>query len=169
MMNAKFVAAGFVAVLLLILTAVVAFTLGKSMTSQKLAVNTPVPTVLPQAPQVGYIEGSLSYPSEVIPEEMQICAETLQRQKVTCTTEHIQIDIENGYGLGYNLEVPAGNYYVYAFLPSNTNQKAYYNEFVTCGLKASCPSHVPIEVIVAAGETVKDINPHDWYDTEPQL
>jgi len=41
--------------------------------------------------------------------------------------------------------------------------KAYYSEFVTCGLSVNCPSHKPIPVAVKTGETVNDIDPQDWY------
>jgi hypothetical protein len=63
------------------------------------------------------------------------------------------------------LELDPGSYYVYAQLPGDP-YKAYYDEFVTCGLKFGCPSHKPIEVVVKAGVNLTAINPHDWYDDE---
>lgn len=127
---------------------------------------TPVVTLAPQATK-GAIEGSLSYPSETIPTQMQICAETLENELVECTTEHIQVTSPQGTALGYRLEVDPGEYFVYAYLPDNPKQKAYYSDFVICGLLASCPSHEPIAVSVEAGEIVSGINPHDWYVITP--
>lgn len=112
----------------------------------------------------GIITGSLAYPSEFIPEDMFVCAVNQQSGEETCTSNHLATT-EEPYGVNYRLEVPAGIYLVYAQLPSQS-QKAYYSEFVTCGLSAECPSHEPIPVEVGAGETVNNVDPHDWYVSE---
>src|SRR3989344_4824591 len=123
---------------------------------------TPTPTQ--QLTQTGTIEGSLSFPSEGIPQDLQVCAETLLGVQFECTPTHIQ-DSKYTYGSGYKLELPPGKYYVYALVPSfKSDYKAYYNEFVTCGLSINCPSHKPIEVEVSAGATVSNIDPRDWYN-----
>src|SRR4030042_3802184 len=93
-----------------------------------------------QADEKGIIEGSLSYPSEGIP-EMKICAENITNKKLACTTDRIQ-NKKYTYGTGYKLEVPAGTYRVYASLldaqkigaNAFENYRAYYSEFVTWGL-----------------------------------
>ena len=41
-------------------------------------------------PKPGVIEGSLSYPSEFIPDDMTICAENLATQKIYCTSKHLK-------------------------------------------------------------------------------
>ncbi len=41
--------------------------------------------------------------------------------------------------------------------------RAYYSDFVTCGLNVNCPSHQPIAVEALAGKTVT-ADPHDWYN-----
>lgn len=123
---------------------------------------TPAPTEV--LTQTGTIEGSLSFPSEGIPQDLQVCAETLIGVQFECTLSHIQ-DSKYTYGSGYKLELPPGKYYVYAQVPSfNSNYKAYYSEFVTCGLSINCPSHKPIEVEVSAGATLNGIDPQDWYN-----
>lgn len=122
-----------------------------------------------QTEEKGVIEGSLSYPSEFIP-EMKICAEIPKSGEKICTTDQIKSG-RFANGVGYRLEVPAGTYQVYATLSdakkigadSFENYRAYYSEFVTCGLSYGCPSHVPINVAVKAGETVSKIDPTDWY------
>jgi len=87
----------------------------------------------------------------------------LQGQTIACTDSHIK-DSKYTFGEGYLLEAPIGQYRVYA----NTNDilfyKAYYSEFVTCGLSVNCTSHKPIVVEVKKGETTKNIDPQDWYN-----
>lgn len=113
---------------------------------------------LNQNQEIGYIEGSLSYPSEGIP-NLKICAEDINNsEKKICTEKNIE-DKKYTYGKGYILEVPPGKYYVYV----SSNRKVYYSEFVTCGLNANCPSHKPITIEVVSGQTVTNIDPQDWY------
>ena len=124
----------------------------------------PVPTVAPSptpAPQTGTIEGSMSFPSEGIPDYIEVCAENQSTKEVFCTSEHIQ-NSKYTYHIGYTLDVPAGTYLVYSLDP-NANYKAYYSEFVTCGLSVDCPSHEPIPVEVKAGITTSEVDPQDWY------
>ena len=120
------------------------------------------------APTTGTVEGSLSFPSEGIPSEMKICAEDTSTKKKYCTKKHIQNE-KYTYRVGYKIEAPAGKYLVFAYLPSGSDgypadYRAYYNEFVTCGLSVDCASHKPIVVTVKAGKTTSDIDPQDWYD-----
>lgn len=124
----------------------------------------PAPTAMASptpAPQKGTIEGSMSFPGEGIPDYIQVCAENQATKEVLCTNEHIQ-NQKYTYGIGYKLEVPVGTYYVYALDP-NANYKAYYNEFVTCGLSVDCSSHTLILVEVKAGQTTSGVDPQDWY------
>jgi hypothetical protein len=121
---------------------------------------TPVPTN-----ENGTIEGSLSYPSEGIPENMTVCAESNDLEDPICTSAKIT-DAKYTYGKGYKLEVPAGTYLVYAKLDGQ-EYRAYYNKFVICGLLASCTDHTPIEVKVTANQTTSKIDPQDWYNSKP--
>ncbi len=138
-----------------------------------------VPESMPQIPEGsteesllaslnGTIEGSLNYPSEFIP-PLEVCAENISTKEEFCSYERIG-DEKYMYGIGYKLEVPEGDYQVFARLyqpEENMDEmigyKAYYSEFVTCGLEYDCPSHNPNVVKVTSGETVSDIDPHDWY------
>lgn len=123
----------------------------------------PSTTSMPKT-KTGSIQGSLGFPSSGIPDEMEICAENQITNQTYCTDEHLKGD-EFQYGFGYNLEVPEGNYFVYAQIP-NDAYKAYYSEFVTCGLKYECPSHRPIAVTVTADSVTKNIDPQDWYNND---
>lgn len=104
---------------------------------------------------LGSITGTLGYPSEKLPSNMKVCAQNIDTIEEVCTSEKD--------GTMYSLDVPEGAYYVYANVPPDT-YKAYYDEFVTCGLNASCPSHTKIKVDVKAGLVTKNINPQDWYN-----
>ncbi|MDQ5951317.1 MAG: hypothetical protein QG639_594 [Patescibacteria group bacterium] len=132
-----------------------------------------VPSTVPETPTAstsapiellaasGTISGSVSFPSETIP-EMEVCAEDVESKQTFCTTEILE-DSSYSSGVGYKLEVPVGTYHVYAKLP-NDPYKAYYNEFVTCGLQASCTSHELIPVQVGLDQNVTQIDPQDWYN-----
>ena len=127
-------------------------------------------TALPALAQDGVITGPLSYPSDGIPPEIRICAEAVGSDKITCTDKHFD-DSASPSGKAYRLDVAAGRYKVFSVLPEGTefdpsssaHYRAYYSDFVTCGLEASCKSHQPIEVEVAPGATVVNIGPNDWY------
>jgi len=112
--------------------------------------------------QIGTIEGSLGYPSDFIPSDMKVCAKEILTEKEYCTNEHIEDD-KYTYKVGYKLEVPHGSYYVFATTQLIQDYKAYYSEFVTCGLRADCPSHQQITVEVETGDVVTNIDPQDWY------
>lgn len=127
--------------------------------------NTAAPTDTGQ--EMATIQGSLSYPSEIIPEDMEVCAQDIDNSEIYCEFEKLESD-RFDYGVGYRLQVPGGHYYVYAYIPERPEQKAYYNEFVECGLSANCPSHEKIVVEVESGELVTGINPQDWYNFGPQ-
>jgi len=106
----------------------------------------------------GTITGEVNYPSSGIPADMEICADKIENVETYCT--YTKTDAPDGLQ-SYTLPVPAGSYKVYARLGSTI---AYYSEFVTCGLNASCTSHEPIVVNVEVGTTVKNVNPQDWYN-----
>ena len=118
----------------------------------------------------GIIQGELIYPSGFMPGQ-KICAENIGSGKVFCT--------ETGGGeTRYALEVDSGRYHVYAQACNQASEngvvcrdgyfwkKAFYNEYVRCGLNAQCArtsSRNPIVVRIDAGKVVNGINPQDWY------
>lgn len=119
-------------------------------------------TAIAASAATGVIEGALGYPGEEIPGDMKVCAENLVTKHQYCTATHIESK-RYRYGVGYRIEVPEGRYHVFATTASLKGHRAYYSEFVTCGLRVSCPSHAPIVVTVLAGQTVSAVDPHDWY------
>jgi hypothetical protein len=118
----------------------------------------------------GVIEGSLSYPSDFIPPDMTVCAEDLATHQKCCTNKHLK-GKQYSYKVGYKLTLPPGNYQVYAYLPDpakygagfSKDYRAYYSEFVKCGMSVDCKDHTPITVTVRSGERLTGIDPMDWY------
>lgn len=132
--------------------------------------------------KLGTIEGNFSFPSESIGSDVKACAETVADGKtvqcvpIACYKEKCSNEMCGPEGFfqpdnegkiqvcgqeKFSLKVPAGEYFVYQIKADSV--KAYYTEFVTCGLKAECPSHKKIPVKVEAGKTVT-ADPGDWYD-----
>jgi hypothetical protein len=117
----------------------------------------------------GTIEGSFSYPSDFIP-KMMVCAKNEKTDEEFCSYE-MKEDEKYMYGFGYSLEVPFGTYNIYAQLVDpesivsgfDKNYRAYYSEFVVCGMSIECESHKPIEIEIVGGEVMSNIDPQDWY------
>ena len=112
-----------------------------------------VDTTLPDNP--GKLTGSLSFPSDYIPKDLRVCAEAVAGSEQYCSA---QIS-----GDSYVLEVPEGEYRVFAQTAEMPGQRAYYSEFVECGYYSWCPSHEPVKVKIEEGETRNRVNPGDWY------
>jgi len=118
----------------------------------------------------GTISGSLSYPSESLP-ALGVCAKSVTGEEMFCTYQMIP-DQQYKYGYGYEIDVPPDTYNVFAHLVDDANalsgytdeERAYYSEFVTCGLLFDCPSHAPIQVTVGRNAHLQDIDPADWYN-----
>ncbi len=110
---------------------------------------------------LGYIQGSLTYPSEELP-PMVICAQNMADDILYCTDKTIDGE-EFTNGKGYRLEIPEGVYTVYASTLPLGDYKAYYSAAVPCGLSVDCTDHTPIEVTVITGTTVTGVDPGDWY------
>lgn len=149
-------------------TAVGAYLLGKNAQKPETLVNNAIPTAViepsPTTPPSisGKITGSISFPSEVIPDNVEVCAKNTLTDVEYCTKDRIESP-KYTYGVGYILEVPVGSYLVYSQGEGDL-YKAYYSEFVTCGLKATCLSHEPIAVSISAGQIVENVDPGDWYN-----
>lgn len=108
----------------------------------------------------GYVNGSLSYPGEGIPASLMVCADDVSMAMTYCTYDRVS-GSQYEYGIGYTLPLKPGTYNVYAVESTLTG---LYSEFVTCGMDAStCSSHASIPVTVVAGQTVKGVDPMDWY------
>lgn len=124
----------------------------------------PTPTPAPTERPTGSISGKLGYPSEFIP-SLRIVAFN------TVTGEYYwQNTVKNQTSYRFS-ELPAGSYHVLAYLIDNPSDTFYaaYSNFVKCGMTASCVDHNLITVEVKAGQETIDVNPVDWYATDPTV
>jgi len=105
----------------------------------------------------GVITGYISYPGQEIPNDLKVCAINIETGRKFC------VQYTDTVYHSYTIKVPEGIYYVYA-TTNKFEKKAYYTEFVKCGLKIDCPSHEKIKILVKSNDTIKNINPQDWYE-----
>jgi hypothetical protein len=117
------------------------------------------------------IKGTVIYPGDYLPAQ-KVCAENRQTNQLFCTeTKQSQQD--------FSILVKSGSYVVFAIECTKTYRRnivcrdgylprrAYYNVHVRCGLTFQCAQkhkkNPPIVIRIAAGQTVANIKPHDWY------
>ncbi len=106
----------------------------------------------------GKISGHGSYPSEGIPDDVNVFAYNIHtKETIKCNS----FDRESGE---YEINVPNGEYYVFMG-NSNINDRTngFYSQMVLCGLQASCEDHSLIKVVIENGKRVEKIDPGDWY------
>lgn len=103
----------------------------------------------------GIISGSLSYPSDYIPDDMQVCAREITSDEVSCDAQR--------QGYSYTLHLRPGTYEVWAQTQDTPDTRAFYSEAVRCGLSVDCVDHRPIRIEVEAGQERAGVDPGDWY------
>jgi hypothetical protein len=117
------------------------------------------------------LKGTTIYPADFLPAQ-QVCAQNTQTQRTFC------VETKQGQRQ-FSLRVNAGSYEIYARECQKTYRqattcrdgyrlrRAYYNQFSKCGITAECErkfkKNRPIVVQIAAGSSITDIKPHDWY------
>ena len=117
----------------------------------------------------GSISGSVSYPSEGIPAQ-RVCAVPVKGSDSDAVCVQTG-DAPPAPTTFHIAKLAPGDYYVYAQLLDPTaygseipgTYKAYYDEFVRCGLRYDCKDTSKIIVRVEAGADTPDIMPQDWY------
>ncbi|MGL5830883.1 MAG: S-layer homology domain-containing protein [Candidatus Altimarinota bacterium] len=112
----------------------------------------------------GWLEGSLSYPSHQLPDDLTVCARNLDTDEQICTTDRLE-NAKYTYGFGYKMEVTPGTYEVFAFTEMvDGTLTGYYTEYARCGMTIACEQdHTVIMVEIGPGETVEFVDPADWY------
>ena len=127
------------------------------------------------APETGTIKGNLIYTSNLIPPGIILCATRILKVSYTvCSTSAdkkgigFTIDVANK---NYAILMPPGDYYVYATFPKGRapsadleDYRAYYTEFIRCGMGPKCKSHKKIKIRVRNGRTTSGITIGDWYN-----
>jgi hypothetical protein len=112
----------------------------------------------------GKIKGKLTYPSEFIPADMVVCVEGTSRTICSNSRDKSGYIFKVNRGAAkYEVSLPAGKYYIYAKTREMAGEKAYYNEFVKCGMDVRCKSKKKIRLNVRSGGTISGITVGDWY------
>ncbi len=106
-------------------------------------------------PVVGTITGSLSFPSDYLPEDMQVCARDVDSAEQFCDAEKT--------GATYRMDLAEGRYTVWSQTGDQPGRQAFYTQFITCGQSVDCTDHSPVIVQVIAGQTADGVDPGDWY------
>ena len=118
-------------------------------------------TATPQPATSGTITGLVAYPAEGHP-AMTICAFGATDRSV-----HYCVDVPQATTppkSPYTISgLRPGTYQLFAYASGNDRAGGAYTEYVRCGLRASCSDHTLVDVVVRAGETVRDIEVSDWY------
>ena len=125
---------------------------------------TPTPTPTPTPVLTGVISGRLTYPSDGIPSNMNVCVTSVRGGKSACSNRRVsgfRFSVNRG-SARYSVTLPAGTYYIYGTLPGQ--DRAYYTEYIRCGMDARCTSHARIPIKVTAGQTRSGITVGDWWD-----
>ncbi len=121
-------------------------------------------TVVANAQGNGKISGKLTYPSDYIPPDMVICLESATQ--TVCSNSKNKggfVFSVNPATARYSVSLSPGSYYIYAKTKEMVGEKAYYNQFVKCGMSVDCKSKAKILLVVKAGKTISGITVGDWY------
>ncbi len=125
------------------------------------------------AAQTGKISGKLTYPGEGIPTDLVLCVTvtSLYAEPTYCSNDKpsrlsaAKIAFRLNYrGASYTVTLPAASYYIYAKTSEMRGVKAYYDDFIKCGMSVECTSKTPIVVKVKAGQTRSGITVGDFWD-----
>jgi len=117
----------------------------------------------------GTIAGDLMYPSSGIPTNIKVFGEDTKTGKTyEATMAFAPTETLMSSSGTYTLTLPVGSYYVYGTQPDFNDQngtpwKAYYSQFVVCGMAVSCTDTTKIAVNVEESKAVSNITIGDWY------
>ncbi len=131
-----------------------------------------VASAVTAAAQPGKISGKLTYPSDGIPRDLVLCVKFLDvantpvycsnnsRTRLSSASISFSLNISRA---SYVVNLPSGSYQIYATTSAMPGVKAYYDEFIKCGMNVNCTSKRPITVKVKPGATVGNIMVGDFW------
>lgn len=129
-------------------------------------------TVNANVTENGTVIGKIMYPASGIPTKVKVFAEETKTGKTYEATVTFSDPTKDVSATAtYTVSAPAGSYYIYGSLAGFNDQngspwKAYYNQFVICGMAASCKDTTKVVVNISAAKTVESITIGDWYPTK---
>ena len=103
----------------------------------------------------GIVSGKICYPSDDLPAMNLYFESTTDDQLISYQTHEGQ----NSYAV----ELEAGTYHAYIWLPGDILSGGMYSEAVPCGLKVDCTDHNLVPVIVKPGKETSGVDVCDWY------
>jgi hypothetical protein len=125
---------------------------------------TSFPTVMPTQAlatvslRPGSISGHLSYPGDYIP-ELRVVAFAADSP-----SQYYYVDTVQNQSTYQILNIPVGSYHIIAYpLDPTSDQAGGYSRAVPCGLMNTCQDHSLLDVAVASGQAIRNIDPADWY------
>lgn len=106
----------------------------------------------------GVVTGAVSYPSEVLPADLEVCAhpEGSAQRAMVCTRTFVA-DSSSASGVGYRLRLPEGRYEVFARTEQLPNVRAYALSPRRDG------AMVPMQAAVRPGEVTSGVDANGWY------
>lgn len=122
--------------------------------------------------QSGKITGKLTYPGDGIPTDLVLCVKSvnLYAEPTFCSNDRSSRLREGKVAFklshraaSYEISLPGGTYLVYATTGEMPGVKAYYDEFIKCGMTVRCKSKRPINVKVRPGQTTAGIKVGDFW------
>lgn len=122
------------------------------------AVNTTAPYTETQPTGKGIISGKLYYPGEEIPADFAVYAVSMQTGQVyQAKKQDVRPEKRS-----FKMELPAGNYQVYATVGMLKGQKAYHTPKVKTNFTDTSQQRIIITVM--PGSSQSDIHLADWWD-----
>jgi hypothetical protein len=125
--------------------------------------------------QTGQISGKLTFPGDGIPRDLVLCviskvspAETTycsNTKTSTLTAARITFKVDRRKA-AYQVALPAGPYLIFAKTSEMSGHRAFYNDFVKCGMEYTCKSTKPVTVVVRTGQTTKGITVGDFWNVD---
>jgi len=103
----------------------------------------------------GTVSGKIQFTDPSIINTTIICAQDKFAIKEFCTDELLKTDTPDKFQ--YSLEIPKGQYLIYAITPPDNN-KVYYSEVQKCTDDDNCENDKKILLEIVENEIQKDIN-----------
>jgi hypothetical protein len=123
------------------------------------------------AGQSSRITGRLTYPGEGIPPDLAVCVERVSDLFSLCSNstvaalrkQKMRFKVERRFAR-FEVDLPAGTYYLYAVTPEMPGHRAYYNAFVKCGMNIDCRSTRNIPVRANRGKVARGVVIGDFWN-----
>lgn len=121
--------------------------------------------------QSGQITGKLVYPGDGIPRDLVLCITSSEPETTLCsnfkastlTAARMVFKIDRRKAT-YQVTLPPGNYHIFAKTGEMPGHRAFYNEYVKCGMEYTCRSKKPIILAVRNGKIIKGVSVGDFWN-----